>query len=73
VKRAVSYPKMRRVSTIRLELIYALDHKNHIAGILELVKFVFNKDELQLHYRPLRLRSWNFNLLVVAKIIKLKE
>ena len=73
VKRVVTYPKMRKHSGIKPELYYALDHKNHISGILEIIKFVFNEDELQLSYRPLRLRSWNFNLLVVAKITKLKE
>jgi ubiquinone/menaquinone biosynthesis C-methylase UbiE len=70
VKRIVSYPKLRKLSAIRPELFYALDHKNHVGSILELIKFVYSEDEVDLHYRPFRIRSWNLNLLVVAKIVK---
>ncbi len=70
VKRIVSYPKLRKLTQTRPELFYALDHKNHIGGILELIKFVYSEDQLELHYRPFRIRSWNCNLLVVAKIVK---
>lgn len=51
------------------KLIYALDHVNHIAGLIEIIKFVFDSDELEFHYAPFSfLRSWNFNLAIVAKI-----
>jgi hypothetical protein len=70
VKRVVSYPKLRKLTEIRPELFYALDHKNHVGSILELIKFVYSEDHLELHYRPFRIRSWNLNLLVVAKIVK---
>jgi ubiquinone/menaquinone biosynthesis C-methylase UbiE len=70
VKRLISYPKLRKLSQIRPELFYALDHKNHIGSILELIKYVFSGDSLELHYEPFKLSSWNLNLLVVAKIIK---
>jgi len=71
VKRTISYPKMRKLSKIKPELFYALDHKNHFASILELIKFVFADDRVKLHYRPFRFKSWNLNLLVVARITKL--
>lgn len=70
IKRIVSYPKLRKLTDIRPELFYALDHKNHVGSILELIKFVFAEDDLRFHYRPFRIRSWNLNLLVVAKIVK---
>jgi len=70
IKRVVSYPKLRKLTDIRPELFYALDHKNHVGSILELIKFVFSEDQLKLHYRPFRIKSWNLNLLVVAKIVK---
>jgi len=73
IKRVISYPKLRKISKIKPELIYALEHKNHIGGILELIKFVYQKDELRLHYRPFRIKSWNLNLLVVAHVIKSKS
>ena len=70
VKRVVSYPKLRKLTEIRPELFYALDHKNHVGSILELIKFVYSEDHSKLHHRPFRIRSWNLNLLVVAKIVK---
>ncbi len=70
IKRVVSYPKLRKLTDIRPELFYALDHKNHVGSILELIKFVFSEDQLKLHYRPFIIKSWNLNLLVVAKIVK---
>lgn len=71
-KRMISYRKMRKASSIRPQLFYALEHKNHIFSIIELIKFVFQEDELRFHYRPFSfIKSWNLNLLVVAKIVKL--
>jgi ubiquinone/menaquinone biosynthesis C-methylase UbiE len=71
IKRVISYPKLRKLTDIRPQLFYALDHKNHVDSILELIKFVYSEDQLKLHYRPFRIKSWNLNLLVVAKIVKL--
>jgi ubiquinone/menaquinone biosynthesis C-methylase UbiE len=73
IKRIISYPKMRRISKVKPELFYAIEHKNHIGSILELIKFVFKNDNLQFHFRPFRIRSWNFNLLVVVKVTKTKN
>jgi ubiquinone/menaquinone biosynthesis C-methylase UbiE len=70
IKRVVSFPKLRKLTNVRPELFYALDHKNHVGSILELIKFVYSEDQLELHYRPFRIKSWNLNLLVVAKITK---
>jgi ubiquinone/menaquinone biosynthesis C-methylase UbiE len=70
IKRLFSYPKLRKLTKIRPELFYALDHKNHVGSILELIRFVFSEDQLKFHYRPFRVKSWNLNLLVVAKITK---
>ncbi len=71
IKRIVSYPKLRKLTDIRPELFYALDHKNHVGSILELIRYVYAEDQLELHYRPFGIKSWNLNLLVVAKITKL--
>lgn len=70
IKKAVSYPKLSKISSIKPELYYALDHKNHIASILEQVKYVFQNDIVEFHYRPFYFKSWNLNLLVVAAITR---
>ena len=70
IKRLISYRKIRKMTDIPPELFYALDHKNHVLSISELIKFVFALDELVFHYRPFRFKSWNMNFLIVAQIIK---
>ena len=71
VKKYISYPRMKKFTKLNPKLFYALEHKNHVGGILELIKYVFRNDQLELHYRPFRFKSWNLNLLVVAKITKI--
>jgi ubiquinone/menaquinone biosynthesis C-methylase UbiE len=71
VKRLFSYRRIRKLTKVDPKLIYALDHKNNIQGILEQIKYVFYLDEVKFKFRPIPfIRSWNLNLLVVAKIIK---
>ena len=71
VKRIISYPKIRSLTDIRPELFYALEHQNHVRGIMDQIRYVFESDNLKFNYRPFGLiRSWNTNLLVVAKIVK---
>jgi ubiquinone/menaquinone biosynthesis C-methylase UbiE len=71
VKKFFSFRKIKKITHTRPELFYALEHKNHVLSIMEQIRYVFQFDELEFHFRPFRLiRSWNFNLLVVAKIVK---
>ena len=70
VKRFISIPRMRRISKYDPRLIYALEHQNHISGLLELIKYVFQNDQLKIYYAPFRIHSWNLNLLCVAHIVK---
>jgi ubiquinone/menaquinone biosynthesis C-methylase UbiE len=71
VKNLFSYRRIRKYSDIKPQLIYSLEHKNHVPGILELIKFVFSEDNVRIKYRPFPfLRSWNLNLFVVVKITK---
>ena len=65
----VTYSAIKRNSLYSPKLIYALDHVNHITSLIEMIKFVFDSDELEFHYAPFSfLRSWNFNLTIIAKI-----
>jgi ubiquinone/menaquinone biosynthesis C-methylase UbiE len=70
VKHMISYPKIRKITNIRPELINALGHKNHALGIKELIKYVFRDDQLEFHFRPFFVKSINLNLLVAAHITK---
>jgi ubiquinone/menaquinone biosynthesis C-methylase UbiE len=71
VKRVFSHRKIRQLTKIRPQLYYALEHRNHVQSIMEQIRYVYRSDSLIFYYRPFSfIRSWNSNLLVVAKIIK---
>lgn len=68
VKKIVSYPRLRKLTSYDPKLIYALEHRNHIGGLIQLIKTVFDQDSLQFEYYPFKVKSWNLNLAVVAGI-----
>jgi ubiquinone/menaquinone biosynthesis C-methylase UbiE len=71
VKRIFSFRKIKKLTKIRPQLFYALEHKNQIQSILEQIRLAYQNDEVKFNYRPFPfIRSWNSNLLVVAKITK---
>jgi ubiquinone/menaquinone biosynthesis C-methylase UbiE len=70
VKRTISYRRLRKMTNFRPELILALDHRNHVGALLELCKFVFQKDEMIIDYLPFRIKSWNLNLIARVRVIR---
>jgi ubiquinone/menaquinone biosynthesis C-methylase UbiE len=70
VKRLISYRRMKKFTNHKPELILALDHINHVGGLLELCRFVFKEDELHIDYLPFRIKSWNLNLIARVHVIK---
>jgi len=67
IKKFVTFPKLRRLSSYPPELFYALDHQNHVESLIQMFKYVFRKDQVSICYSPFRFRSWNLNLLVTLK------
>jgi ubiquinone/menaquinone biosynthesis C-methylase UbiE len=70
IKRFLSGPRMKKFSHINPNLIYALEHRNHVSGLLEFCKLVFEEDAVTVHYEPFKIPSWNLNLLCVVHIVK---
>ena len=70
VKKIITYRKLRKLSEIRPELFYALDHQNHVGGLIEIFKFIFRNDEVRITFHPFHFRSWNLNLLVTVNAKK---
>ena len=68
VKKLFTYPKINRISKFPAGLIYSLDHKNSHSNILEIIKYVFRKDQIEIKYFPFLVKSANFNLLSIVKI-----
>jgi ubiquinone/menaquinone biosynthesis C-methylase UbiE len=72
IKRGITNHRIKKKSNVQPQLIYALEHKNHTLGLIELIKYVFNSDELVFHYKPFSfIHSYNLNLCIVAKVVKL--
>ena len=70
IKRFISGPRMRKYSFISPKTIYALEHRNHVSGLLEFCKLIFEEDDLTIHYEPFKIPSWNFNLLCVVHVVR---
>jgi ubiquinone/menaquinone biosynthesis C-methylase UbiE len=70
IKYLFTYPKLKKFTTISPKFINALEHKNHVSAIMEQISYVFSSDDLKFNYKPFSFfKSWNFNLLIIAKII----
>ena len=70
IKKIYTYRKARNLGMENPAFVYSLDHQNHIFGLVEIAKHVFQNDEMKIHYLPLRVKSANLNLLVVLSVIK---
>ena len=69
VKTLFTYPNLNKSTTVSPKFVNALEHKNHVSAIMALISYVFSSDDLKFTYKPFGLfKSWNFNLLVIAKI-----
>jgi len=70
VKGLVTFKRANKLSIPNIKFIYALEHQNHIGGLLEIFKEVFKNDSIKIRYKPFKVRSWNLNLQVIAHVQK---
>jgi ubiquinone/menaquinone biosynthesis C-methylase UbiE len=69
IKYLFTYRRLKHLTTYSPKLINAFEHKNHVSGLMAQISYVFSSDDLKFIYKPFSLiKSWNFNLLIVAKI-----
>lgn len=62
IKKIISYPKLRRQGLLNPEVVYAIDHRNHVGSIISQFKYVFSDSEVSLHFKPFHVNSTNLNL-----------
>lgn len=55
---------------INYKIINAFEHRNHVSSIITIVKHIFFADTVVSKWRPIPIKTWNFNLFVVLKITK---
>ena len=70
LKKFYTYRKAKNLGIENPAFLYALEHRNQIAGLLSILCEVFAEDEVALHYWPTHIPSWNLNLAVIAHIRK---
>ena len=70
LKKLYTYRKAKKLGIENPAFIYALEHRNQIAGLLSILNEVFSRDKVKIHYWPSKLPSWNLNLVIVAHIVK---
>lgn len=70
LKRALTYPKLRRLGVRHPQYIYSLEHKNPIHNLIAVSRYFSIGNRLRLRYRPFVLPSWNLNLWVLCVINK---
>lgn len=68
IKQILTYRSMRLAGIQNPQLIYAREHKNGVGNLVTLAKHVFQEDDLNVHYMPFRIRSWNLNLAVILEV-----
>ena len=62
--------KTHRLGFQGYSLFNARDHINYLSGIDQLIRFVFQKDKIQVQRLPFRWPSWNLNLYYVYTIYR---
>jgi phosphatidylethanolamine/phosphatidyl-N-methylethanolamine N-methyltransferase len=67
------YAKKTNRSVAEIKHLWALEHKNHVLGLMTLVKQTFNNDEIKKRRYPFPWFSWNINLFVTYQIIVKKK
>lgn len=60
--------KSMKSSWSEVKYLWAKEHPNHYLGIISMIKFVFQGDQVRISRYPFPLFSWNTNLFVIVRI-----
>lgn len=63
-----SQRRLRRLGIPDPQMFHALEHPQHFEDLYPAVRKAFSDCEINEHWWPLRLRTWNFNLFVTMTI-----
>ena len=68
----ITKPKMKAL-TVPYSLINAISHRNGAPNILEMAKFIFRNQQMDVKYYPFKLKSWNFSTHIILNIKKVSQ
>jgi len=69
IRRFLTTPKIKNLS-IPYKLYNALSHRNACSNLIEISKYVFADDHVNVRYLPFRIRAWNLSTHVIVDVIK---
>jgi SAM-dependent methyltransferase len=62
--------KASRLGFKGYSMMIVREHRNHIGGLLTMLKFVFRSEKVSIQWRPFFIRSWNLNAYVIVNVGK---
>jgi len=65
----ITAPAVKRSGFSGYGLFNARDHRNHVGGIDQLIRWVFRNDVLRITRYPFRLPSWNLNAYFIYSAV----
>ena len=68
--RAIFTKKRMRNLPIPYELCNVILHRNNPTAVLEMVKWIFQKDYVKVQYFPFKIKSWNLSTHIIINIVK---
>jgi ubiquinone/menaquinone biosynthesis C-methylase UbiE len=68
--RAIFTKKRMTNLSIPYELCNVILHRNNPTAVLEMVKWIFQKDYVKVQYFPFKIKSWNLSTHIIINIIK---
>ena len=71
VKKVITFPAARKAGIGDPRLIYALEHRNHVGGLIQIARTAFKNDHIKIYYKPFLIPSWNLNLAAVIHVEKI--
>ena len=68
IRRFTMQRKAKELGFRGFKLLMAREHRNHVGGLMEMIKFVFRNESLKIKYLPFGIPSWNLNGSIVVHI-----
>ena len=65
--------KASRMGFNGYSLMIVREHRNHIGGLLTMLKFVFRSEKVTFQWKPFFVPSWNSNAYVIAHIESISD
>jgi ubiquinone/menaquinone biosynthesis C-methylase UbiE len=70
IRRLLIQRKMRNLP-IPYNLLNSIQHRNTPTSILDMIRWIYKKDQIQIDYLPFKVKSWNLSTHLIVNIKKI--